>query len=325
MAYGTTIEANLDKGHGPIATLLVQNGTLKKGDYLVVGATYGKIRNMFDENNNELQIAPPSKPVKVTGFDSVPIAGDKFLALDDEKQAREIANDVKQKNIRIERAITNNIDLKQKIADGELKNINLIIKADVQGSLEALKGIVAGIEINGATSSLIRSAIGQISESDIRLAQTSNAVIIGFNIRPSRLIKELADSVGIKIVSYEVIYKFKEDLESWLKGSLDPVIVEEVIGEAVVLKIWHHSQVGTICGCNVTNGKIKRNALARVIRDGAVIYSSKIASLQQAKDQASEVIKGRDCGLTIENFNDIKENDIIECYAKIEKKHDEVN
>lgn len=325
LAYGTTIEANLDKGHGPIATLLVQNGTLKKGDYLVVGATYGKIRNMFDENNNELQIAPPSKPVKVTGFDSVPIAGDKFLALDDEKQAREIANDVKQKNIRIERAITNNIDLKQKIADGELKNINLIIKADVQGSLEALKGIVAGIEINGATSSLIRSAIGQISESDIRLAQTSNAVIIGFNIRPSRLIKELADSVGIKIVSYEVIYKFKEDLESWLKGSLDPVIVEEVIGEAVVLKIWHHSQVGTICGCNVTNGKIKRNALARVIRDGAVIYSSKIASLQQAKDQASEVIKGRDCGLTIENFNDIKENDIIECYAKIEKKHDEVN
>lgn len=325
LAYGTTIEANLDKGHGPIATLLVQNGTLKKGDYLVVGATYGKIRNMFDENNNELQIAPPSKPVKVTGFDSVPIAGDKFLALDDEKQAREIANDIKQKNIRIERAITNNIDLKQKIADGELKNINLIIKADVQGSLEALKGIVAGIEINGATSSLIRSAIGQISESDIRLAQTSNAVIIGFNIRPSRLIKELADSVGIKIVSYEVIYKFKEDLESWLKGSLDPVIVEEVIGEAIVLKIWHHSKVGTICGCNVTNGKIKRNALARVIRDGAVIYSSKIASLQQAKDQASEVIKGRDCGLTIENFNDIKENDIIECYAKIEKKHDEVN
>lgn len=325
LAYGTTIEANLDKGHGPIATLLVQNGTLKKGDYLVVGATYGKIRNMFDENNNELTAALPSKPVKVTGFDSVPTAGDKFLALDDEKQARQIANDVRQKNIRIERAMVNNLELKQKIADGELKNINLIIKADVQGSLEALKGIVSGIEINGATSSLIRSAIGQISESDIRLAQTSNAVIVGFNIRPSRLIKELADSVGIKIVSYEVIYKFKEDLESWLKGSLDPIIVEEVLGEAVVLKIWHHSQVGTICGCNVLNGKIKRNALARVIRDGVVIYSSKIPSLQQNKDQASEVTKGRDCGLTIENFNDIKENDIIECYAKIEKKHDEVN
>ncbi|WP_303923415.1 translation initiation factor IF-2 [Ureaplasma parvum] len=324
LAYGTTIEANLDKGHGPLATLLVQNGTLRKGDYLVVGSTYGKIRNMFDEYDNEIEIALPSKPVKVSGFEEVPTAGDKFLALADEKQARAIANDVKQKKMRLERAMFQSSDIRTKIANGELKNINLIIKADVQGSLEALKGIFSSINIEGVTTTLIRSAIGTISESDVRLAQTSNAIIIGFNVRASRIIKDLADSVGVQIMNYDIIYKFKEDLESWMKGTLDPIIIEEVIGEAKVLKLFKHSQVGTICGCRVINGKIKRNALVRVLRDGIVIYNSKIATLQHNKDSVNEVIADKECGLTIANFNDVKENDIIEVYIKVEKKHDEV-
>lgn len=324
LAYGTTIEANLDKGHGPLATLLVQNGTLRKGDYLVVGSTYGKIRNMFDEYDNEIEIALPSKPVKVSGFEEVPTAGDKFLALADEKQARAIANDVKQKKMRLERAMLQSSDIRTKIANGELKNINLIIKADVQGSLEALKGIFSSINIQGVTTTLIRSAIGTISESDVRLAQTSDAIIIGFNVRASRIIKDLADSVGVQIMNYDIIYKFKEDLELWMKGTLDPIIIEEVIGEAKVLKLFKHSQVGTICGCRVINGKIKRNALVRVLRDGIVIYNSKIATLQHNKDSVNEVIADKECGLTIANFNDIKENDIIEVYIKVEKKHDEV-
>ncbi|AAF30729.1 translation initiation factor IF-2 [Ureaplasma parvum] len=324
LAYGTTIEANLDKGHGPLATLLVQNGTLRKGDYLVVGSTYGKIRNMFDEYDNEIEIALPSKPVKVSGFEEVPTAGDKFLALADEKQARAIANDVKQKKMRLERAMLQSSDIRTKIANGELKNINLIIKADVQGSLEALKGIFSSINIEGVTTTLIRSAIGTISESDVRLAQTSDAIIIGFNVRASRIIKDLADSVGVQIMNYDIIYKFKEDLELWMKGTLDPIIIEEVIGEAKVLKLFKHSQVGTICGCRVINGKIKRNALVRVLRDGIVIYNSKIATLQHNKDSVNEVIADKECGLTIANFNDIKENDIIEVYIKVEKKHDEV-
>ena len=324
LAYGTTIEANLDKGHGPLATLLVQNGTLRKGDYLVVGSTYGKIRNMFDEYDNEIEMALPSKPVKVSGFEEVPTAGDKFLALADEKQARAIANDVKQKKIRLERAMLQSSDIRAKIANGELKNINLIIKADVQGSLEALKGIFNSINIEGVTTTLVRSAIGTISESDVRLAQTSDAIIIGFNVRANRIIKDLADSVGVQIMNYDIIYKFKEDLEAWMKGTLDPIIVEEVIGEAKVLKLFKHSQVGTICGCRVINGKIKRNALVRVLRDGIVIYNSKIATLQHNKDSVNEVIADKECGLTIANFNDVKENDIIEVYVKVEKNHDEV-
>lgn len=325
LAYGTTIEAHLDKGYGPIATLLVQNGTLKKGDYLVVGATYGKIRNMFDEYNNELEIAPPSKPIKISGLDDVPTAGDKFLVLEDEKQAKMIANDIKQKNLRIERAAQQSSDLKQKIANGELKNINLIIKADVQGSLEALKGIFAKIDIEGVTTTVVRSAIGAISESDVRLAQTSNATIIGFNVRPTRQIKDLADSNGVEIMTYNIIYKFKEDLEQWMKGSLDPIVVEEVLGEAKVLQLFKHSKIGTICGCSVVSGKVKRNSLVRVIRDGVVIYDSYIATLQQQKQQASEVVAGKECGLTIHNFNDVKEDDILEVYLKIEKTYDEVN
>ncbi|MCV3743330.1 translation initiation factor IF-2 [Ureaplasma sp. ES3154-GEN] len=325
LAYGTVIEANLDKGFGPVATLLVQNGSLTKGDYLVVGGTYGKIRNMFDENNNEIAQALPSKPVKISGLDEVPTAGDKFLSLKDEKEARDVAYSIKQKKIRLERAENTQTDsVREKIKSGELKNINLIVKADVQGSLEAIRGMLDKIEMDGVTTTLIRAAIGGITESDIRLAQTSQALIIGFNVRANRTMKEIADDAHVDIYSYEIIYKFKEDLLNWMKGELDPIKVEEVIGEAKVLQTWKHSQIGTICGVVVLSGKMKRNALARVIRDDIVIYTSKINSLQHKKDHVSEMGAGKECGLTILNFNDVKENDIIEAYVINEKSVDEV-
>lgn len=324
LAYGTVIEANLDKGYGPLATILVQNGSLKKGDYVVVGQTYGKIRMMFDDYGKEVLEATPSTPVKIAGLEEVPAAGDKFLALRDEKQAREIANKIKIKNSRLEWSNSMNNELRQQIEDGSIKDIKVVLKADVHGSLEAIKAMVQKIEVDGAHISIIRSAIGGITETDVRLAQASNALIIGFNIRPARVIKDLADQVGINIQTYDIIYKLKEDLERIMKGSLDPIIVEEILGEAEVMKTWKHSEVGTICGCRVNSGKIKRNAKARVIRDGVVIYNSEIATLQHGKNQASEILSGNECGLTIRNFNDVKEGDIIEAYVLIEKSHDEV-
>lgn len=324
LAFGTILEANLDKGYGPLATVLVQNGTLKKGDYVVVGQTYGKIRMMFDDRGNEVLEATPSTPVKIAGLEAVPASGDKFLALRDEKQAREIANKIRIKNTRLEWGQSINSELQKQIEDGSIKNVNIILKADVHGSLEAIKAMVNKIEVEGAHVSVIRSAIGGITETDVRLAQASNAMIIGFNVRPNRIIKDLADSVKVTIKSYDIIYKLKEDLEAIMKGSLDPIIVEEVIGEAEIVKTWKHSEVGTICGCKVLSGKIKRNAKARVIRDGVVIYTSEIATLQHGKNQASEILAGNECGLTIKNFNDVKEGDVIEAYNLIEKTYDEV-
>ena len=325
LAYGTVIEANLDKGYGPLATVLVQNGTLKKGDYIVAGQTYGKIRMMFDDYGKEVLEATPSTPVKIAGLEEVPAAGDKFLALHDEKQAREIANKIRIKNSRLEWSNSMNSDLRKQIEEGAIKDIKIILKADVQGSLEAIKAMVEKTVVEGAHVTIIRGAIGGITETDVRLAQASNALIVGFNVRPNRVIKDLADSVHVNIKSYDIIYKLKEDLEHMMKGSLDPIIVEEVIGEAEVLQTWKHSEVGTICGCRVTSGKIKRNAKARIMRDGVVIYNSEIATLQHGKNQASEILAGNECGLTIKNFNDIKEGDVIEAYNLIEKTHDEVN
>lgn len=326
LAFGTVLESNLDKGYGPVANLLIQHGTLKKGDYLVIGSTSGKVRLIYDSNQNQIDEAGPSCPIKIAGLEEVPSAGDKFLALNDEKEAREVASKIKTKKSRQEWSNQSISDeTREKIASGVLKNINIIVKADVQGSLEAIKAMIPKIVIDGANLSLIRSATGAITETDVRLAQASNALIIGFNIRPSRQIKDFANEANIDIKSYDIIYKMKEDLENMLKGSLDPIIVEEVLGEAEVLKIWKHSEVGSICGCKVTHGKVKRNAKARIIRDGVVIYSSEINSLQHKKDSIQEVTVGNECGITIKKFNDIKEGDIIEVYNLIEKKYDEVN
>lgn len=320
-AYGTIIESNLDKGYGPVASVLVQNGTIKKSDYIVAGQSYGKIRMMFDSNGKEIFEAPPATPVKIAGLESVPIAGDKFLTLSDEKQAKEIATKIKEKNSRLEWSAGVNHELQQKIEDGSIKNLKVILKTDVHGSLEAIKSMISKIEIENAHITIVRSAIGSITETDVRLAQTTNAVIIGFNIRPNRIIKDLSKQEKILIKTYDIIYKLKEDLEIMMKGKLDPIITEEELGEAKILKIWKHSDIGMICGCYVTSGKIKRNAKIRVIRDGVVIYKSEINTMQHGKNPVSEVVAGNECGLTIKNFNDVKENDILEAYVVVEKSH----
>lgn len=319
-AYGTVIESNLDKGYGPVATVLVQNGTMKKSDYIVAGQSYGKIRMMFDSNGHEIQSATPATPVKIAGLESVPIAGDKFLVLDNEKQARELANKIKQKNSRLEWN-NKNSTLRQQIEDGVVKNLKIILKTDVHGSLEAIKSMISKINIENAHVDIVRSAIGGITETDVRLAQTSQAIIIGFNIRPTRLVKDLSEQEKIEIKTYDVIYKLKEDLEIMMMGKLDPIITEEEIGEAKVQKIWKHSEIGTICGCIVNSGKIKRGAKVRVVRDGVIIYNSEISTLQHGKNQASEILAGNECGLTIKNFNDVKENDVLEAYVIVEKSH----
>ncbi len=319
-AYGTVIESNLDKGYGPVATVLVQNGTMKKSDYIVAGQSYGKIRMMFDSNGHEIQSATPATPVKIAGLESVPIAGDKFLVLDNEKQARELANKIKQKNSRLEWN-NKNSTLRQQIEDGVVKNLKIILKTDVHGSLEAIKSMISKINIENSHVDIVRSAIGGITETDVRLAQTSQAIIIGFNIRPTRLVKDLSEQEKIEIKTYDVIYKLKEDLEIMMMGKLDPIITEEEIGEAKVQKIWKHSEIGTICGCIVNSGKIKRGAKVRVVRDGVIIYNSEISTLQHGKNQASEILAGNECGLTIKNFNDVKENDILEAYVIVEKSH----
>lgn len=320
-AYGTIIESNLDKGYGPVASVLVQNGTIKKSDYIVAGQSYGKIRMMFDSNGKEIFEAPPATPVKIAGLESVPIAGDKFLTLSDEKQAKEIATKIKEKNSRLEWSAGVNHELQQKIEDGSIKNLKVILKTDVHGSLEAIKSMISKIEIENAHITIVRSAIGSITETDVRLAQTTNAVIIGFNIRPNRIIKDLSKQEKILIKTYDIIYKLKEDLEIMMKGKLDPIITEEELGEAKILKIWKHSDIGIICGCYVTSGKIKRNAKIRVIRDGVVIYKSEINTMQHGKNPVNEVVAGNECGLTIKNFNDVKENDILEAYVVVEKSH----
>lgn len=319
-AYGTIIESNLDKGYGPIATILVQNGTIKKSDYVVAGQSYGKIRMMFNSNGKEIFEASPSTPVKIAGLESVPIAGDKFLVLDNEKQARDLANKIKQKNSRLEWT-SRGSSLPQQTEDGSVKHLKIILKTDVHGSLEAIKSMISKISIENAHIDIVRSAIGAITETDVRLAQTSKAVIIGFNVRPNRLVKDLSDHEKVEIKTYNVVYKLKEDLEIMMKGKLDPIITEEEIGEAKILKIWKHSDIGTICGCLVTSGKMKRGAKVRVVRDGVVIYTSEINTMQHGKNQASEITAGNECGLTIKNFNDLKENDVLEAYVIVEKSH----
>lgn len=321
LAFGTVLESSLDKGHGPIANIIIKNGTLRKSDFLVVGSTSGRVRMMFDDNGKEIEECGASDPVKIAGLDQVPVAGDKFLVVQDEKMAKNIANEIKNKNSQLEW----NINAQNQDDKDDKKQLNIIIKSDVHGTLEAIKQMVNKINIEGTNLNIVRSAIGAITETDVRLSQASGAIIIAFNVRPSKTIRDLANQVKIEILTYDIIYKLKEDLENRLKGVLDPVMIEEFLGEAIVQQIWKHSEIGTICGCKVNSGKIKRNAKARVIRDGVVIYNSEIATLQHKKDQITEVLSGNECGLTIKKFNDVKEGDIIEAYVLIEKTYDDLN
>ncbi|AUD62631.1 translation initiation factor IF-2 [Tenericutes bacterium MO-XQ] len=314
LARGTVIEASLDKGRGSVATLIVETGTLKVGDYIVIGNTYGKIRTMTDDLGNRFDEAGPSQPVEVTGLNEVPQAGDIFMAFKDEKMTRSIASDrqSRQKETELKQMKKRSLDSLLGEIEQETKELNIIIKGDVQGSIEALRGMLEKIDIKGFHVNVVRHSVGAITENDVTLASASDAIIIGFNVRPTAAVKRVADAEGVEIRLYSIIYRIQEDIEAALKGMLEPEFEEIVTGQAEVRETYKISRVGTIAGCMVTDGVIKRDALVRVLRDGIVVYEGKLASLKRFKDDAKEVRSGFECGLSIENFNDIKVGDVIE-------------
>jgi len=318
-AMGTVIESRLDKHLGPVVTVLIQNGTLRLGDPIVVGNAYGKVRTLKNDLGEEITSALPGAPVFITGINDTPIAGDKFMAFESEKQARSIGEERKsQARVRdnAPKAVTLD-DLFSKIQDG-VKEINVIVKADVNGSAEAVKNSFEKIEVDGVRVNVIRSSVGAITESDIVLARATGAIIIGFNVRPNNSIKDYASNQGVDIRLYDIIYKAVEDMEAAMKGMLDPIYEEKIIGSATVKQLFKFSKVGTIAGSLVNDGIIKRDSKARVIRDSVVMYDGEIGSIQREKDSVKEVKKGLECGITISNFNDIKVGDIIEAYEMVE-------
>lgn len=317
LASGTVIEAKLDKGRGPVATLLVQRGTLHTGDSIVVGSSYGRVRKMTNDRGMEIKGAEPSCPVEIIGLNDVPRAGDVFMTYPNYKKAQEIASHRLEKQIEKERNQTSAMsleDLAKKVEEGDIQEINVLIKADVQGSAEALKASMEKLDVDTVRVNVIRSTVGTISESDIMLASASNALIYGFNIRPSAAIRKKAEEEGVEIRLHNIIYKALEELEGAMKGLLAPVYEEVIIGQAEVRQIYKVSKVGTIAGCMVTDGCVKRDCKVRLIRDGIVIYEGKLGSLRRFENDAKEVNSGFECGMTIENYNDIKVDDIIEAY-----------
>ena len=322
-ATGTVVEAKLDKGRGPVATLLVQQGTLHTGDSVVVGTSYGRVRKMSNDKGMEIKTATPSMPVEIIGLNEVPRAGDVFMTYDSYKKASEIANHRLEKQIEKERNQSSALsleDLARQINEGDVKDINILIKADVQGSAEALKASMEKLDVDTVRVNVIRSTVGTITESDIMLASASNAIIYGFNIRPTAAIRKKAEEEGVEIRLHNIIYKALEELESAMKGMLAPVYEEVVIGQAEVRQIYKVSKVGTIAGCMVTDGAIRRDCSVRLIRDGIVIYTGKLGSLRRFENDVKEVTSGYECGMTIENFNDIKVDDIIEAFEDQEVK-----
>lgn len=320
-ATGTVIESKLDKQVGSVATLLIQNGTLRLGDPIVVGTSVGKIRTLKNDKGQDITEALPSTPVEITGLNQTPMAGDKFMAFETEKQAKQIAEERKtrQKEKANNKPGMTLEDLFGHIKEG-IRDINVIIKADVNGSAEAVKNSLEKIKIEDVRVKVIRSGVGTITESDVTLAKASNAILIGFNVRPNTKITEAAKEAGIEIRTYDIIYKLVEDMEAAMKGMLEPIFEEKVTGEAEIRQIFKFSKVGNIAGSHVLNGTIKNGSNARLIRDGIVLYTGKINSIQREKDQAKEVSKGMDCGITLENYQDIKENDIIETFDLVEIK-----
>lgn len=321
-ATGTVIESKIDKSSGVITNLLIENGTLRLGDPIVVGTISGRVRTLKNDRGENLVKASPSMPVSITGLSESPSAGDKFMAFENEKKAKKVAEErkiiAKEKENKPKSKISLD-DLFNRKEAGE-KEINIILKADVKGSEEAVKNSLLKLDVEGIKINVIRSGIGNITESDVILAEASDAIIIGFNIRPEHKIVEIAKDKGIDIRLYNIIYKVVEEMEAALKGKLEPEYKEEVTGTAEVRKLFKFSKVGTIAGSYVTSGVIKRGSKVRVIRDGIVVNDSIIASLAREKDQAKEVKQGLECGITIEDFNDIKENDILETYELIEIK-----
>ena len=320
-ATGAVLESKMDKHVGALVTLLIQNGTLRLGDPIVVGTAFGKVRTLKNDLGKDIVEASPSMPVEITGLSTVPNAGDKFMAFETEKQARHIASD---RALREKEADTNRTGMSLEELFGQinegLKEINVILKTDTNGSLEAVKSSLEKIEVEGVKINIIRGAVGGITESDIVLAQASNAIIIGFNVRGNNKVVDLAKEYNIEIRLYDIIYKVVEDMESAMKGMLEPIYEEKVTGTLEVRQLFKFSKVGMIAGCHVMLGVVKINDKARVIRDGIVIYNGSIKSLQHEKDSIKEISKDHDCGLTLENFQDYKENDLIEVYELVEVK-----
>ncbi len=320
-AIGTVIESRIDKHIGGVATILIQNGTLRLGDPVVVGTTYGKVRTLKSDQGKDIVEAGPSTPVEITGLNDNPAAGDKFMAFELEKEAREIAekrltqakaNKHKKETLTFE-------DLFAKIQSG-IKEINVVLKCDVRGSEEAVKNALEKIDVEGVKIKVIRSGIGTITESDIVLANASDAIVLGFNVAPSAITKEVAKEYNVEIRLYQIIYKLVEEMELAMQGLLEPEYEEKVIGNAEIRRMFKFSKVGSIAGVMVTTGVIKNNSKVRVIRDGVIIYDGKISSVQREKDTVREVKQGFECGITVENYNDLKEKDIFETYEEVEIK-----
>ena len=320
-ATGAVIEARKDSKVGSVATLLIQNGTLRLGDPIVVGTSFGKVRTLKNDKGQNIVEAKPSTPVEVTGLNDVPNAGDKFMAFESEKKAKQIAN---ERRLRAKEADTNFNsmsleDLFGRIQDGA-KEINVVLKADVNGSMEAVRSSLEKINVEGVKINVIRSAVGAITESDVVLASASSAIIIGFNVRAGQKAIDNAKQYGVEIKTYDIIYKVVEDMENAMKGMLDPEYEEKVTGTLEIRQIFKFSKVGLIAGCHVTSGIVRNNEKARIIRDGVVVYNGAVKTLQHEKDQVKEVKKDMDCGITLENCQDYKENDIIEIYELVEIK-----
>ena len=323
LAKGTIIEAKLDKNRGPVATLLVQRGTLKVGDAIVSGTTFGRIRTMTDDKGNSIKKATPSTPIEITGLPEVPEAGELFYAAKDEKVAKHLVDtrksELREKTMQSQGKVSLD-DLFAQIQEGNVKDLNIIVKADVMGSVEAVKQSLIKLSTDEVKVKIVHGAVGGITETDVQLASVSNAIIIGFNVRPGANVAEHAAAEGVDIRTYRVIYDAIEDVKAAMAGLLDPEFKENVIGHVEVRQTFKVSGVGTIAGCYVTNGKIVRNSEVRIVRDGIVVYEGKLASLKRFKDDAKEVQQGFECGLSFEKFNDIKEGDNIECYVMEEVK-----
>ena len=319
-AMGTVLEAVLDKNEGPKATLLVQNGSLREGDYLVVGTSYGKARRMTNEYKAVVSCATPSTPVSVIGLSETPLAGDRFMAFPTEAEAKEIAMKRKLAKDEAEKAKSGGAKLEDLLANtGEVINFNIIVKADSTGSAEAVKASLEKLSTDKIKINIVRATSGAITESDVLLANASNAIIYGFNVRPDARTRAKAEEEKVEIRLHKIIYALIEEIQAAMKGMTPAELTESIIGQAEVRQLFKVSKIGTIAGCMITDGVVKNNALCRIMRDGVVIYEGKLASLQRGKDQAKEVKAGFECGMTIENFNDEKVNDIIEFYEMVNK------
>ena len=322
-AQGTVVEAQLDKGRGYVATILVQNGTLSIGDYVLAGKNHGKIKAMFDERGHNVQKAGPSTPVSVLGLDGAPTAGDKFSVYEDEREAKQIAAKrtqlLREQSVRTQKHITLD-EIGRRIALGDFKELNIILKGDVDGSVEALSDSFSKLSTEEIQVNIIHKGVGAITESDVLLASASDAIIIGFNVRPQGSAKQLADKEEIDIRTYSIIYAAIDDVKDAMEGMLSPELKEEVTGTAEIRELFKISKVGTIAGCMVTDGKIYRSSKIRLIREGVVIYTGELTALKRFKDDVKEVSKGYDCGMQIKNYNDIKESDVIEAFQEVEVK-----